>query len=48
MRFIEEMVARGEALDAPRLAERIAERFALLVHQRTVKRALARSKKKAR
>ena len=47
-RFIEETVARDEELDPQRLAERVAERFGLVVHQRTVKRALARSKKKAR
>jgi transposase len=47
-RFIEATVARGDELDAQRLAERIAERFGLVVHQRTVKRALARLKKKAR
>jgi transposase len=47
-RFIEETVARGEESDPKRLAERVAERFGLVVHQRTVKRALARSKKKAR
>jgi transposase len=46
-RFIEETVVRGEELTAPRLVERIAERFGLVVHQRTVKRALARLKKKA-
>ena len=46
-RFIEETVRREE-LTAQRLVERIAERFGLVVHQRTVKRALARSKKKAR
>jgi transposase len=43
-RFIEATVARGEELDA----QRLAERFGVVVHQRTVKRALARSKKKAR
>jgi transposase len=43
-RFIEATVARGEEVDA----QRIAEHFGLVVHQRTVKRALARSKKKAR
>jgi len=46
-RFIEETVVRGEELAAQRLVERIAERFGLVVHQRTVKRALARLKKKA-
>jgi len=45
-RFIEETVVRGEELTAQRLVERIAERFDLVVHQRTVKRALARLKKK--
>ena len=44
-RFIEETVRREE-LTAQRLVERIAERFGLVVHQRTVKRALARLKKK--
>ena len=47
-RFIEETVVRGEELTAQRLVECIAERFDLVVHQRTVKRALARLKKKAR
>jgi len=43
-RFIEATVARGEEVNA----QRIAERFGVVVHQRTVKRTLARSKKKAR
>jgi transposase len=47
-RFIEETVVRGEELSAQHLAERIAERFGVVVHQRTVKRALARLKKKAK
>lgn len=47
-RFIEETVARGDDVDATRLAKHITERFGLVVHQRTVKRALARLKKKAR
>ena len=47
-RFIEETVVRGEESTAQRLVERITERFGLVVHQRTVKRALARLKKKAR
>ena len=47
-RFIEEAAASGEELNGKRLAERIARRFGLTVHQRTVKRALARLKKKAR
>lgn len=46
MRFIEEVRAAEEALDAQALVERIAERFGLRVHRRTVERALARPKKK--
>jgi transposase len=46
-RFIEETVDRGEELTPQSLVERIAKRFGLVVHQRTVKRALARLKKKA-
>jgi len=47
-RFIEETVALGEELSARQFAERIAEHFGVVVHQRTVKRALARLKKKAK
>jgi hypothetical protein len=46
-RFIEETVVRREELNPQRLVERVAERFGLVVHPRTVKRALARLKKKA-
>jgi transposase len=46
LRFIEEAVASEEGLDAQDLAERIAQRFGLVVHRRTVVRALARLKKK--
>jgi transposase len=46
MHFIEEVRANEEGLDAQVLAERVAERFGLAVHRRTVERALARSKKK--
>jgi transposase len=48
MRFIEETAASDEELDAQDLAERIAQRFGLVVHRRTVARALMRLKKKAR
>jgi transposase len=48
MRFIEEATAGGEDVDAQDLAARIARRFDLVVHPRTVARALARLKKKAR
>ena len=44
--FIEELRAAEPELDAPALIERIAERFGLSVHRRTVERALARRKKK--
>jgi transposase len=47
-RFIEEAAAGQEDLDARVLAERIAHRFGLVVHRRTVLRAVARLKKKAR
>ena len=47
-RFIEEAIASGDDVDAARLTEHISERFGLVVHQRTVKRTLARLKKKAR
>jgi transposase len=47
-RFIEETVASSDDVDPTRLAEQITERFGLVVHQRTVKRALVRLKKKAR
>jgi transposase len=46
MRFIEELRGADEALSAQALAERIAERFGVEVHRRTVERALARPKKK--
>jgi transposase len=45
-RFIEEAVASGDDVDAARLTEHISERLGLVVHQRTVKRTLARLKKK--
>lgn len=48
LRFIERLRAEDEGLDAQLLGERIAERFGLSVHRRTVERALARSKKKRR
>jgi transposase len=46
LRFIEEAAASEEKLDAQHLAARIAQRFGRAVHWRTVKRALARLKKK--
>jgi transposase len=48
LRFIEEAIADEEKLDTQDLAARIAQRFGLVVHGRTVQRALARLKKKAR
>ena len=41
LRFIEEAVASEEKLDTQDLAARIAQRFGLVVHWRTVKRAFA-------
>jgi transposase len=46
MRFIAEARAADEGLSAQALVERIGERFGLVVHRRTVERALARRKKK--
>lgn len=48
LRFIEKAAASEENLDAQDLAARIAQRFGLVVHRRTVQRSLARLKKKAR
>ena len=48
MRFIEELRTTEEGLNSPALVERIAERFGVVVHRRTVERALARPKKKRR
>jgi transposase len=45
-RFIEEAIVGEPSLDAEELAARIAKRFDLTVHRRTVDRALARFKKK--
>jgi transposase len=46
MRFIEEARAADEGLSVQALAEGIAARFGLVVHRRTIERALARHKKK--
>lgn len=48
MRFIEEVAAGGRGSDLTRLVGEIAQRFRLVVHPRTVARALARFKKKPR
>ena len=48
LHFIEEAIASEEGLDAQDLSERIAQCFGVVVHPRTVVRALARLKKKAR
>lgn len=48
LRFIEQVAASEKKLDTQDLAARIAQRFGLVVHWRTVKRALTRLKKKAR
>jgi transposase len=46
MCFIEQALGEEDGLDGQELAERIAGRFGLSVHRRTVERALARAKKK--
>jgi transposase len=48
MRFIEDACAIHAGLEVQELIDRIAARFGLVVHRRTVERALARSKKKRR
>jgi transposase len=48
MRFIEEARAIHAGLEVQELVDRIAGRFGLAVHRRTVERALARLKKKRR
>jgi len=48
LRVIEGAAANDKDCDAQALVERIAKRFGVVVHQRTVQRALARLKKKAR
>jgi transposase len=45
-RFIEDTIAAEASADAEDLVARIAKRFGLTVHRRTVDRALARFKKK--
>jgi transposase len=47
MRFIEEAAAGSRASELTRLVGEIARRFSVVVHPRTVARALARFKKKA-
>lgn len=44
--FIEAAMVGEAGLDAPLLVERIAQHFGVMVHRRTVERALARHKKK--
>jgi transposase len=48
MGFIQEMLALNEPMDASALVDRVQQRFGLIVHRRTVERAVARSKKKRR
>ena len=48
LRFLRDAAATEADLDVSTLTERIAQRFRVVVHQRTVERALARLKKKAR
>jgi transposase len=48
MRFIEEAATSSRAFDLTRVVGEIARRFSVVVHPRTVARAVVRSKKKAR
>ena len=46
--FVEKLVERDPSLKAPALTERIAKRFGLRVHPRSVERALARRRESRR
>ena len=46
MQFLTKLLARQPTLAAPELADRLRERFDLVVHPRSIERALARSQKK--
>jgi transposase len=48
MRFIAEERAGDPAIDGPSLASRVKQRFDIVVHPRSVERALARQEKKRR
>ncbi|MCC6507393.1 MAG: helix-turn-helix domain-containing protein [Aquimonas sp.] len=48
MRFIERAVLAKPDLDGPALVERIQQHLGVVIHRRTVERALIRSKKKPR
>ena len=48
MEFIEQSLQADENLRAPRLVERIEERFGVRVHPRSIERALERRRKKKR
>jgi transposase len=48
LRFIEQLRATQANIDTRTLSERVAQRFGVVVHRRTMERALARSKKKRR
>jgi hypothetical protein len=44
--FVQEELAKKSSLEMRDLLQRVQERFGLMVHRRTVERALADSKKK--
>ena len=48
MDFIEQVLAQDASVPAGTLAEMVRERFGLLVHPRSIERALVRRKKNAR
>lgn len=48
MAFVDELREGDPGMDAPELSQRIAERFGLSVHPRSIERALARREKKRR
>jgi transposase len=46
MAFVDELRERGSGMNAQTLSQRLAERFGLSVHPRSIERALARREKK--
>jgi len=46
MEYVEQSLVKDSALRAPKLVEMVEERFGIIVHRRSVERALARRQKK--
>ena len=46
MEFVKELIEKKPGIKSDRIREKINERFDLMVHKRSIERAIARSKKK--